>query len=376
MKKIKNIEIDILESEYQNRVSDFERLSIELQRQIQYLFDKNGISLAVPLQSRTKKWDSIFRKINQQIVTIKSSILELQDLVGLRVILLFKKDIEKVSEIIKENFLLIREYNTNERLGDSEFGYNSTHIIVELSESWLKVPIFSNFQGIKIEIQIRTLSQHAWAEASNIFQYKNENNVPPPLKRSISRISALLEIVDFEFDRILQERLNYKHTIVGNKNDIQELNVDLLEEILKDVLKDREIDISDSSLLIQNLFAVDVKTNADLKQIYDTYLSPAIDFEKKLTGKMIKKIKSIRNRNDDNNEDENQSSVEGYIIEWSEKLEKGIYFSSGGLIRLMLELKFGRSIWDEIKARDENEYKDQLKLLSEKRSGLPRATKL
>ena len=105
MKKIKNIEIDILESEYQNRVSDFERLSIELQRQIQYLFDKNGISLAVPLQSRTKKWDSIFRKINQQIVTIKSSILELQDLVGLRVILLFKKDIEKVSEIIKENFI-------------------------------------------------------------------------------------------------------------------------------------------------------------------------------------------------------------------------------------------------------------------------------
>jgi ppGpp synthetase/RelA/SpoT-type nucleotidyltranferase len=59
------------------------------------------------------------------------------------------------------------------------------------------------------ELQLRTLAQHIWAVASHKLQYKREASVPVPIRRSINRVSALLEMVDLEFDRVLLEREQY-----------------------------------------------------------------------------------------------------------------------------------------------------------------------
>ena len=79
---------------------------------------------------------------------------------------------------MENHFLVVKKYNTEDRLEENQFGYLSIHEIVELQKEWLKVPTLAPFKELKCEIQIRTLVQHAWSEASHMFQYKNEADVP------------------------------------------------------------------------------------------------------------------------------------------------------------------------------------------------------
>lgn len=52
---------------------------------------------------------------------------------------------------------------------------------------------------MKIELQVRTGLQHAWAAIEHKLQYKNQVDVPEPLQRKLFQISALLELADDEF---------------------------------------------------------------------------------------------------------------------------------------------------------------------------------
>ena len=87
--------------------------------------------------------------------------------------------------------------------------YQSLHYIIRIPKHWLKVSTFADLGELKAEIQLRTLAQHIWAATSHKLQYKHEDSVPPPIRRSIYRVSALLETVDLEFERVLAERGTY-----------------------------------------------------------------------------------------------------------------------------------------------------------------------
>ena len=176
--------------------------------QLYKLVERNDIPLGVPLESRIKTWESILDKIDRKSLDIKK-ITELYDLVGARLILLFRKDIVFIDKIIKESFKIIDSENVFDRLDDSQFGYQSHHYIIKLPDDWLSVPTMSDLGNVCVELQVRTLSQHIWAAASHKLQYKIESNVPKPLRRSIYRVSALLETVDIEFDNILIQREKY-----------------------------------------------------------------------------------------------------------------------------------------------------------------------
>ncbi|WP_420266646.1 hypothetical protein [Candidatus Magnetominusculus dajiuhuensis] len=54
-----------------------------------------------------------------------------------------------------------------------------------------------------VEIQVRTLAQHLWAAASHYLNYKERKDVASPFLRPMGRISALLDMVDDEYDRLL-----------------------------------------------------------------------------------------------------------------------------------------------------------------------------
>jgi ppGpp synthetase/RelA/SpoT-type nucleotidyltranferase len=223
---------ELLKQEYLNLNKSIDSFGFELSRQIQNIFEENNINLGFPIQTRTKSWDSIENKIK----TLKiNSILDMQDLCGLRFVLLFKRDIEKVKSIISNNFKVIKAYDTQERLDSDQFGYSSFHIVIKMPENWFDLPTLKGFKELKAEIQIRTLAQHTWAAASHVLQYKSEENVPKSILRAIYRVSAILEIVDVEFERFLEEREQYIHQL--NNFSSEELsktilNVNILEKIL------------------------------------------------------------------------------------------------------------------------------------------------
>ena len=103
------------------------------------------------------------------------------------------------------------------------------------------------------------------------------------MQRSISRVSALLETVDLEFERLLQESNDFELQI---KNKI--LSENNLELILNEKLpKHNKVGSEDYSNLVDSLIKIGIKTKPQLELLIDGYLEKALLFEKEIINKII-----------------------------------------------------------------------------------------
>ena len=235
--------------------------------------------------------------------------------------------------MIKQHFKVLKQYNTADKLEDNQFGYLSIHEIIQLKEEWLEVPTLKSLKNLKIEIQIRTLSQHAWAEASNIFQYKNETNVPKPLKRTIGRISALLETVDLEFERILLERESYQEKITSHPiNTKQLLNVDLLKQILTNLLPKGSVKINEPySELLSELEAGGITDANSLIKIIHDNIADVLERDKLICEQIIQNYENEQSLNCNIN----GKCYRGYYNDYR-SIKNGHFFSHVGIVREIL----------------------------------------
>lgn len=318
-----------LQSDYEFRKISAERFCKSLVEQIKELNAQNLITTAVPIESRVKSWSSIKSKIERSNLNIKD-ILELNDLVGIRLILLFKRDLVKCRELIEENLEIIEQEDTASRLDESQFGYQSYHYVIKLPNEWLSIPTLKDFAEYKAEIQIRTIAQHIWAAASHYLQYKQDDNVPKTLRRSIYRVSALLETVDLEFERVLSERENYIKELKPDTRD-ETLNVDLLKEILDSHLPiANRSDPEDYSNLLHNLSSCGIDKSSQLISLIKDQLEAAMEEEKKL---VKRKKEYFKETGDIEDEDDDRA------------VSLGVFYAHTGLVRTMLDNKFGSRIW-------------------------------
>ena len=232
--------------------------------------------MGVPLESRVKSWDSIAEKIERTSLKLKG-IKQLNDLVGLRLMLLFRRDVTRVCELISTNFTVVSQEDTSQRLAETEFGYQSLHYIIKLPEDWLSVPTLREFDDFQAEIQVRTLAQHIWAAGSHILQYKREVSVPPPVRRSIYRVSALLETVDLEFERVLDERESYISELRADKSRDEPLNVDLVAKILDERLpQENKMEAEPYSELLEELHHFHIDSAKRLTELIGKHLEDAL----------------------------------------------------------------------------------------------------
>ena len=227
-KKMSEEEIII---EYEELKNVLKNLNDRLIDAIERLLEEKEIKLGFPIKGRIKELDSLIDKHKRGAFRINKTIKEVQDLVGFRIILLFKRDVIKVTQVIEENLSIKRKYDTQDRLGHDQFGYSSIHCIVSVPDSWLEVPIYKDFSNLIAEIQIRTLSQHNWAEFSQLIDYKEGEEIPKSIKRSMGRVSALLETVDLEFERLLDEKINYE-TGIKSATANETLDEEIIEKLL------------------------------------------------------------------------------------------------------------------------------------------------
>lgn len=266
------LDINLVESEYKQLLSDFSKFEIALRTQLEEIL-KNDIKLGFPIQSRVKTLESLIEKHESKRFNIKKSILELQDLIGFRIVLLFKRDIDVIISLIEQNFEIIKFYDTADKLKNDQFGYSSKHYIIKIKNEWANVPTFRGLENYTAEIQIRTLSQHNWAETSKVLQYKNESNVPREIIRTISRVSAFLEIVDLELERTLQEREKYAEQLNQQIDENLKLNVDVLSKLMSEIIPDYVLkDLDGYSTLLSELEYFDILTVGDLKNSVEKFI--------------------------------------------------------------------------------------------------------
>lgn len=132
---------------------------------------------------------------------------EVHDLVGLRVIVPYNEDVDRVCAQIGELLAVDPEHSVDkrEKLRVDQTGYQSVHQIVRICSQRASQPEWKQFDGLPAEIQIRTYLQHAWAQIEHKLNYKNSIQAPEPIQRRLNNLSALLEVADCEFERIREE---------------------------------------------------------------------------------------------------------------------------------------------------------------------------
>jgi putative GTP pyrophosphokinase len=288
-----------------------------LYAQLTNTFEKNEITLGVPIEMRVKDMSSIEEKIDRKALSI-NSIAEVKDFVGIRTILLFEKDTRKTSEIISNMLEVIEFDDAADKLETSQFGYNSRHYIVKLPKAWLEVPNYSDLGNLVAEIQVRTLAQHIWAVASHKLQYKREASVPLPLRRTISRVSALLETVDVEFSRVLDERENYIREFNESPED-KILDVDLIASILDIILPPaNKYHEENYDELLEELEEISVVSKKDLEDLISKNLQYMMNEDRRAAAGVFL--------------DGGQEPDE------EERAEAGVYFTHTGLVRLAIGL--------------------------------------
>jgi ppGpp synthetase/RelA/SpoT-type nucleotidyltranferase len=198
------------------------------------------------IDQRVKSLPSIIEKITRKEY---KSIDDITDRVGIRIICVYLKDIEKIIEIIKNCFFVDRIEDATLRGGTSSFGYSSYHCLVKWApnregpifyedlpkyrthyyngrpiEEEKRKEILENINKINnemkdyiLEIQVRTILQHAWASISHKVLYKNDSNIDDKTKRRMARLAAILE----ETDEIFSKEIS---TINKSKNNRKTLN--------------------------------------------------------------------------------------------------------------------------------------------------------
>jgi ppGpp synthetase/RelA/SpoT-type nucleotidyltranferase len=153
---------------------------------------------------------------------------DITDQAAIRIITFFPKTIEEISQLIKAEFHVIEYSDKGESLIEEErFGYLSVHYLVTMSNTRRYLPEYQRFQATKVEVQVRTILQHAWAEIEHDIQYKSLLTIPRDIKRRFMALAGLLEIADREFQSIqdADRDLTEKAETLIAKGDLNQVEI-------------------------------------------------------------------------------------------------------------------------------------------------------
>ncbi|MEP7128971.1 MAG: hypothetical protein ABI729_08890 [Chitinophagales bacterium] len=233
------------------------------------------------ISSRVKGASSVVYKIEHSKSPI-SSINELHDLIGLRLICISESIVEEISGRIQSWMNIIDIENTRTRLGENQFGYSSVHLIGQVDEA-LSEEIEKyrpgNYVGLYFEIQVRTMAQHIFADLSHKYSYKSGKYIPGEIKRPLYRIAALSEIMDNEINSFEEARAKYLEEYIPVPED--EINIDSLRILLKrkfEPFRDKQ-QMEDLDGLMKDLEHFKIKRITDLEILIDKHYKAYRQFE-------------------------------------------------------------------------------------------------
>jgi putative GTP pyrophosphokinase len=176
---------------------------------------KTGVHFTI--KYRVKTFSSYYGKLLKRKAgeILNGGTIPIHDILGTRVVCPFLEDVEIVEECLREVFTVHEVKRKGATRAFSEFGYSSTHLLLEIPSD-----IREQFPDLNLkfaEAQVRTFLQDAWAEVEHELIYKNSNNITPmddPLRRKLAALNANLSLSD----DIFQEIREYQRRLHGELN--------------------------------------------------------------------------------------------------------------------------------------------------------------
>jgi len=212
----------------------------------------SGSSLPSPIQRasvRVKRPESVLMKIYKKPDVYpegpcNQSITKMPDCLGARLIVYFLSDLPLVDREIQKSGLF--EISTvrppHAYMGREIFeglgltmnmvtkpsGYSSIHYLVRLKES-----VLPNGERPWFEIQLRTITEDAWAEIEHVLGYKPDQRTSMPVKKQFQIISNLLSAIDEHFNLLKSQLTHFQHTSEYMPDD--PLNAENLPSVLEEM---------------------------------------------------------------------------------------------------------------------------------------------
>lgn len=163
--------------------------------------------IQIPPKFRLKKEESYLDKALYRNKEYSNHLLDIEDKIGTRVILLKSDEVVQVAEtLLKQNVWVAKK--TKEFLqADPEkasiFNYQSIHLVCIPPTDSTDFPK-EQISYLTCEIQIRTLLQHAFAEVSHDSTYKGVYKSDSEIIRKLAKSMALMEATDDYFCTVFE----------------------------------------------------------------------------------------------------------------------------------------------------------------------------
>lgn len=159
--------------------------------------------VAHAITGRAKESASLRKKLDNRDIPLDRQMDEIKDLAGCRVVFLTNSQVERFNNTgaLHENFEVL-SVNVHHPVPGTDTEtrlFDSTNYLVRLKADRLALPEYRQFVGLRAEIQIQTLLNHAWAEMGHDTIYKE----PKLTRLGAARMMAIGE----RMNKVMQDHL-------------------------------------------------------------------------------------------------------------------------------------------------------------------------
>ncbi len=163
-----------LRQEFEQRLPDLKKMKDGIAISLQQNISHKKIPFDA-VNGRVKEFDSFMEKIRTK--KLRNPFQEITDIVGIRVICLYRDDIEEIKNVVCDTFEVISDDDKTDSEESDRFGYSGSHVIARLGNKQ-NASVPQSLHDLCFEIQIRTIAQHAWASISHHLFYKKSHYCP------------------------------------------------------------------------------------------------------------------------------------------------------------------------------------------------------
>lgn len=203
--------------EYREKLSLYGEYCIAVCNLLESLLRNDGYKYQ--LSYRIKNADSLREKIQRKNSESKiyKHLSDIEDILGIRIV--FYTEIDRKKFILKLTNELKKQVRFEEMVRIS--GYRSTHAIITFGAERTYLAEYLKFKGLKCEVQLTLILNHAWAEIEHDILYKESVMIPKLDKKRYLVLKNRLEKVMVDYikkaSRELQSIVQEIRTI--NKHD-------------------------------------------------------------------------------------------------------------------------------------------------------------
>lgn len=204
------------------------RLTRAIESLLVQLLHEKGLRVH-SVTSRLKDRASLEKKISRKLGKY-TRLSDITDLCGIRIITHYPDEVDAVAGVIESEFVVDRGNSIDKRaaLDPDRFGYLSLHYVCSLSPSRSALTEYRLFKDLVVEIQIRSIVQHAWAEIQHDLGYKSKVAVPKEAQRRFFQLAATLELVDSQFADLRTQIHEYEQLVESRvvTNSVADIAID------------------------------------------------------------------------------------------------------------------------------------------------------